>query len=112
MSKPPWLSKIKPKAFKGSRNGSKLYGTWKWRQYSIKKRTDDPQCKMCGIVQYDIRNLCVDHKIPVNQKGAIWDERNHQILCKVPCHAKKSANDRKKYSGLYAEIENGERIPI
>ena len=114
-SKPPWIKKAKPLKIKNtskSRSNYKLYNSHAWRKVSKESRIKDPICRMCGKIHHDYKGLVLDHIIPVNQKGSIWDKRNHQCLCKHPCHDIKSGKDQKKYSGPFKVLENGRKIPI
>ena len=120
---PPWLKKKTTqnpfKVGNNSRTNSsnyKLYNSYKWRQYSRKYRRANVKCSQCSRLivnpQCKEHGSVVDHIIPINQGGAIWDERNHQTLCKHPCHDKKSGKDQKKYDGLFAILPNNKKIPI
>ena len=120
---PPWLKrKSKSTPFKvntDSRTNNSnydLYNSYKWRKHSIAYRRANTECRQCRTLivnpQDKERGSVVDHTIPINQGGSVWDERNHQTLCKHPCHDKKSGKDQKKYSGLYALLPNNKKIPL
>jgi 5-methylcytosine-specific restriction protein A len=36
--------------------------------------------------------VVVDHIVPIDQGGAMWDEGNHQVLC-AACHRRKTATE-------------------
>ena len=112
--KPPWLKKRK-NPFKIARGESKLYNTVEWRKISIEHRKNNPTCVECGkaFIEYKGNTVC-DHIIPVAQRGAIYDSRNHQTLCKR-CHGVKSGKDKAPYNGEFEWIEEEgkrKRIPI
>lgn len=46
---------------------------------------DQPLCVQCGAIATDL-----DHIVPIEQGGAIWDRSNHQSLCRS-CHSAKTS---------------------
>lgn len=112
---PPWLKRTRKRSTKGknrSRSNYNIYNSSRWRKISKTHRIENPKCEDCGQLHSDYKELVCDHIIPINQNGSIWDTRNHSSLCKHPCHDKKSARDKKTYSGPYDVLPNGRKIPI
>lgn len=117
---PPWIRKSRKanqhKQGRTNNNNYQIYNSSRWRKISIKGRKENPQCKKCNTLHVDYKALVRDHIIPINQQGAIYDARNHQNLCKHPCHDIKSGRDQRRYTGPYQTLIHGEdkgrRIPI
>ncbi len=51
----------------------------------------NPVCIVCGN-----EAKVVDHIVPIEQGGSMWNEKNHQPLCKS-CHGKKNNSDKEYY---------------
>ena len=91
-----------------SQNNETLYSTTAWRKLSKEMRINNPKCNACSQFK-SISNLVLDHIIPINQGGAIWDKRNLQVLCGT-CHNAKSAAESNGVKYEYQDTPNG-RIP-
>ena len=61
---------------------------YKWQQYSKRYLIDYPICAHCNG-----ESRVVDHIVPINQGGSMWDEKNHAPMC-VSCHNRKTAGER------------------
>lgn len=63
----------------------------KWMKTRERWFIEHPSCAMCGRVgvPFDL-----DHRIPLID-GGVDDESNYQTLCRVPCHADKTALEAK-----------------
>ena len=117
---PPWIKRSRAlsllKVGRTNNNNYAIYNKEPWRSVSVQTRIDNPVCAMCGHEDHDYTHFMLDHIIPISQKGAIYDSRNHQVLCKHPCHDKKSGKDQKGYKGDYLTLDKGEdkgrRIPV
>lgn len=47
------------------------------------------RCEVCGkFAMFEI-----DHKIPIDRGGALYDIGNLQLLCADPCHSTKTARE-------------------
>ena len=116
---PPWIRKTRRNKIntngRTNNDNYKLYNSNQWRKQSKQTRINNPICAMCGKLHVNYKGLDLDHIIPIDQGGAIWHEKNHQPLCKKPCHPKKSGQDQRGYNKPYQLIiEEGEqrKIPI
>lgn len=84
------------KAFEGMKqNNYDLYNSSQWRKYRKDFLLRNPLCRMCDAKGLITPATYVDHIVPINKGGEVWDESNHQPLCKS-CHAAKSARDGKE----------------
>lgn len=91
-------------------NGVKLYSTNRHRKTSEAHRAVNPYCHYClqnGI--YTAATL-MDHIIPVNRGGAIWDGRNHASCCDL-CHNIKRQKEGRGIILPHMTNEIGELIP-
>lgn len=71
-----------------------------WRKHvriAVLER-DNFECKKCGSK----RSLEVDHIVPIEHKGAMFDLRNLQTLCKI-CHTNKTIYQNRKYNNTGAD---------
>lgn len=63
-----------------------IYNNQSWRNYSKRFRADKIVCvnfrKCAGLAEL------VDHIVPVEAGGSMWDESNHQAMCQA-CHNRK-----------------------
>lgn len=110
---PPWIKKARERNSRDKRKPNEFnYSSYKWTQTSIKYRTNNPECVECGKPYPTIKGLVLDHIIPIEQDGSIWNEANHQSMCAKPCHARKSQADKKGYKGNYKLLPNGKKIPV
>lgn len=76
---------------------SKEYDTYKWKQ-ARKFFLNNPENVLCvQCLKYDRITPAtdVDHKIPVNEGAAFWDQSNWQPLCSR-CHKSKSAKESQR----------------
>jgi len=93
--KSPWIKERKQFEGIDKKSYNEIYNTRKWQRFSMNYRKRNPLCRECerrGIIK---ATALVDHIIPINQGGKIWDEENLQPLCHE-CHNKKSINQRWK----------------
>lgn len=74
-----------------SNKTQKHYTTPLWKKYSKGYLIMNPVCVICGD-----RATTVDHILPVNQGGDMWNPNNHQPMCKK-CHGHKSNSDKEYY---------------
>jgi len=89
---PKWLGKQIRKESKNKH----IYASTRWTKLSRNFRKKYPLCSMCrdrGIINEAKE---VDHVVPINLGGAIWDWANLQGLCRRH-HRLKTMNDKKKY---------------
>ena len=96
---------MKPKVEKHSG-----YSMQWWRKYSVQLRSLNPKCYDCEKEFYDIKNLVIDHVIPVELGGSFEDKRNHVVRC-VWCHNKKTSQEKNTPLYLYIPNESGKFIP-
>lgn len=68
-----------------------FYLTKAWRDYRKQYLVCYPYCVLCGH-----KATVVDHISPIKQGGSVWNESNHQALCKS-CHGKKNNSDKEYY---------------
>ena len=61
----------------------------KWMNTRERWFIDHPTCAMCGRIGHAVD---LDHIIPLIDGGKD-DESNYQTLCRVPCHADKTARE-------------------
>jgi|GEM_PF-1330210 len=66
--------------------------THQWHQYTIMYLRNHP---LCAVGDHPHAAELVDHIIPLRQGGSMWDEENHQPLCRVH-HAHKTAEDLRR----------------
>ena len=68
--------------------GADVYKTKRWQvlRRSVLRR-DRYTCQSCLKWANE-----VDHVVPINAGGAVWDASNLQALCK-PCHSSKTAKE-------------------
>ena len=64
--------------------------TARWQRARLAYRTAHPLCELCKLRGRTVASTCVDHIIPRNKGGAMWNDRNFQSLCN-PCHTAKTA---------------------
>ena len=79
----------KGKTKKVRRADAKRYDK-RWRKLSELIRTNEPLCRECKKDNRTVLAKCVDHIIPIEQGGNMYDENNLQPLC-WSCHSKKTA---------------------
>ena len=108
--KRPWDKDTRKDGF--SESNKDLYNSSRWRNYSIKFRKSNRRCYVCNVIHPDIRTLMVEHKIPIEQGGSKWDERNHGAICKTPCAKIKTANERHGKTYDYKLNSKQEKIPV
>lgn len=91
-------------------NGVNVYKTNRHRKLSENHRRDNPYCAYClekGIVR--MANL-LDHIIPINRGGSIWNSANHASSCNE-CHNVKRGKEAHGYVGPSMMDEEGFLIP-
>lgn len=86
-----------------------IYNNIKWKSLSKRLRIENSQCNECKHTFYDESQLDVDHIVPVSKGGAMYDERNLQVLCKR-CHSYKS-HKKEQYKGSVNKTKYGELFP-
>ena len=63
----------------------KLYNSQRWRNYSRRYRTicevSQSEGLLIGITAGDPDKGVVDHIVPINKGGSIWDAANHMGMC-------------------------------
>jgi 5-methylcytosine-specific restriction protein A len=71
-----------------------IYGTQRWREYSVSYRRAHPLCVQCERNGITKPSKLVDHKTPVNSEHdpLFWEPTNHQALCWA-CHNRKTNKD-------------------
>lgn len=69
-----------------------IYKGARWQQVRMLVLQANPLCVMCEDKGLCVAATVVDHRIPINQGGAVYDQSNLQGLCK-PCHDIKSAQE-------------------
>jgi 5-methylcytosine-specific restriction endonuclease McrA len=64
----------------------RVYNSKRWQLLRRAVLFDQPLCasKDCDVIATD-----VDHIVPIEQGGAIWDRQNLQPLC-AQCHGRKT----------------------
>lgn len=68
---------------------SSLYQTVRWRHIKRNVLRAKPLCD-CGMLTTD-----VDHRVPVEDGGPMWDYSNLQALCRS-CHSRKTQRDMRR----------------
>jgi 5-methylcytosine-specific restriction endonuclease McrA len=86
--------KEKARAFEGiDKSNAKIYSSRQWRKLRHLVLSKQPLCVMCRKKgRYTTANT-VDHILPINKGGAVWNPDNLQSLCSS-CHNRKSATDK------------------
>lgn len=82
------------------RNGTanrEVYQSYRWQKYSRQYRKLHRLCVRCKANGKVVVSECVDHTIPIEEGGSIWDHSNHQALC-LSCHSIKTHEDKIKYA--------------
>ena len=85
--------KPKPKLSSDQQSDYKMYNSLLWRNYSKRYRSTCEVCEGEGI-HTDITSGAgtrgvVDHIVPIQQGGAIWDTDNHMGMCGTHHNAKR-----------------------
>ena len=70
-----------------------FYRSTSWRMVRAAFLREQQLCAACAIGGRVVVAKVVDHVLPIKRGGARFDARNLQALC-VPCHNRKSANER------------------
>lgn len=78
--------------FFGQRSNKKIYDSKRWKHLRMLKINRNPVCEICKRQPAHT----VDHKIPINQGGPIWDIEGLTSLCKT-CNFSKTGRDGHKY---------------
>lgn len=68
---------------KQTHGNRRIYNSKRWKMLRRKVLFDTPLCT-CGHIATD-----VDHVVPIEKGGDIWDMVNLQALCRE-CHSKKT----------------------
>jgi len=122
MKKRPWNTKKNRNRGK-SKHYDDVYKLHKWKKRS-KNYRDRKENKLCRYIltpKYPKRELipagnklvpveCVDHVIPIEHGGAIWDERNWQPLTRL-ANDWKATQERHKPMYKWILNEKGSKIP-
>jgi len=77
--------------FQAPRKTDPFYLSKAWRDYRKQFLFMNPYCVVCGQ-----EAKVVDHILPWQQGGPLWDMKNHQALCRS-CSGKKSNSDKEYY---------------
>lgn len=82
----------KPPTYEATRLS--IYGTQRWREYSLGYRRAHPLCVECERLGVVKPSKLVDHKQPVKNAHdpLFWEPTNHQALC-LACHNRKTIRD-------------------
>ena len=91
--KRPWI-KRKPQSSKGWGSDHRIYNSDRWRRLRLIGLNKEPLCITCKGKGITKAATVRDHIIPIQQGGSIWDENNHQSLCKS-CHNRKSGKEKR-----------------
>lgn len=68
------------------------YGA-RWQRYRISYLLRHPACEQCRLEGRLVAAEVIDHIIPHRgDESLMWDEANHQALCKA-CHDRKTARE-------------------
>ena len=70
-----------------------VYDSEQWRRLRLRILVANPFCTQCGRPASQ-----VDHKLAIEDGGAVWDETNLQPLC-ARCHAAKSWREQQARLG-------------
>lgn len=71
----------------------KLYDSATWKAIRQIQLAEHPLCVFCERAGRIVPAEEVDHIIPISKGGDMLDMANVQSLC-VPCHSKKTAEDK------------------
>ena len=71
----------------------KIYSTSRWQKLRAYKRKRNPLCEECLKHGRITPAVLVDHIIPIEEGGAVFEIENLQSLCSE-CHNKKHAEGR------------------
>jgi 5-methylcytosine-specific restriction protein A len=63
--------------------------TFQWNQYRNMYLRSNPLCVVCNRAAE-----LVDHIVPLAQGGSMYDEGNHQAMCRS-CHQEKTEREKK-----------------
>lgn len=77
---------------KKDRDHQKIYHSPRWRRTSKQYRKENPICKHCKDKGFVTPADVVDHIVPIQEGGEIFDLENFQSLCH-PCHNSKTAKE-------------------
>lgn len=91
--KRPWI-KRKKQSSKGWGQDHEIYNSDRWRRLRLIQLNDEPLCAIHKEKGEIVAATVVDHKIAIQDGGAIWDENNLQSLCKN-CHNRKSGKEKR-----------------
>jgi 5-methylcytosine-specific restriction protein A len=76
--------------------GKRLINSWRWRKPGGVRQQylqEHPLCVMCKAKGWVVPATDVDHKIPHQEREALfWQYDNLQSLCKS-CHSRKTATE-------------------
>ena len=72
------------------------YLSQRWRRLSLNIRRRRRFCELCLAENRYKQGRLVDHIVPVNLGGDMWDIKNLQVLCQQ-CH-----NEKTKIDGSYS----------
>lgn len=64
----------------------------RWERVRSMHLAAEPLCRMCSQAGRTTAAVLVDHILPINDGGAILDDRNLQSLCRS-CHDEKTKED-------------------
>ena len=84
-----------------------------WKRVRDRYRGRWPLCELCALRGLTVGAQCVDHIIPRDRGGALFDGRNLQSLC-LDCHGLKTRVEQGRASIRVlpdGTVEDMERLP-
>lgn len=83
---------------RNSKKADPFYGSARWKKARNQYARNNPLCEECGREGKIVPMALVDHITEIADGGALLDTNNMQSLC-VRCHAKKTAQERRRREG-------------
>ena len=83
-----------PTSHRQGKNNRTFYQSHRWHEYSRQYRKKHPLCVQCLKEGKTVRSAAVDHILPIEQGGDMWNPANHQALC-IKHHSIKTKEERK-----------------
>jgi len=111
--KPPWIvpsdSMFAPisKTQGNSGENAHIYRSAKWKRLRAEEMAKEPF--KCCVKTCILMARILDHAVPINMGGAIWDRRNWQKICD-PHHNQKRGREAHGIVEEWVETAHG-RIP-
>lgn len=63
------------------KNNRAFYQSHRWHEYSRQYRKKNRLCVICLKEGKTVLSQCVDHILPIEEGGDMWNPSNHQALC-------------------------------